>query len=66
MMQNLNESEPVAQPTMIPPHCSFTDIAISLQKMKKAKKVRIEVNIYQDGLNTFEFDVSKFDTNRYQ
>lgn len=35
-------------------------------KLAKAKRVRISVNIYQEGAPVFEFDVSGFDPNRYK
>lgn len=35
-------------------------------KMLKAKRVRIAVNIYQEGAPVFEFDVSNFDQGRYK
>jgi len=37
-----------------------------VEKMLKSKKVRIEVNIYQQGAPIFEFDVSGFDKDRYK
>ena len=36
-----------------------------MKKMLKAKTVRIAVDFYQHGSQTFEFDVSGFDQNRY-
>lgn len=36
-----------------------------LSKMQKAKKLRIAAEFYQNGVQTFEFDVSNFDQNRY-
>jgi len=36
-----------------------------MAKMLKAKKVRISVNIYQEGSPVFEFDVSNFDRAKY-
>ncbi|MBP7765097.1 MAG: zinc ribbon domain-containing protein [Syntrophaceae bacterium] len=36
-----------------------------MEKMLKAKKVRISVNIYQEGSPVFEFDVSNFDRAKY-
>jgi len=35
-------------------------------KMLKAKRVRISVNIYQQGAPAFEFDVSSFDQEKYR
>lgn len=35
-------------------------------KMQKAKRVRIAVNIFQEGAPVFEFDVSGFDRQQYQ
>lgn len=35
-------------------------------KVLKAKKVRISVNIYQQGAPVFEFDVSGFDKSKYK
>lgn len=37
-----------------------------LTKLKKAKRVRIAVNIYQQGNPVFEFDVSGFSAAKYQ
>lgn len=36
-----------------------------LTKMKKAKRVRLSINIYQQGSPVFEFDVQGFDFERY-
>ena len=36
-----------------------------VEKMRKAKLVRISTNIYQQGAPVFEFNVSDFDQNRY-
>lgn len=41
------------------------DYSKFLAKLKKAKRVRIAVNIYQNGAPAFEFDVSGFDVDRY-
>ena len=35
-------------------------------QMLKAKRVRIAANIYQQGAPVFEFDVSRFDQNKYR
>lgn len=35
-------------------------------KLKKAKRVRISIDIYQEGAPVFEFDVSGFDAEKYQ
>lgn len=37
-----------------------------VEKMLKAKRVRISTNIYQEGAPVFEFDVSGFDQNEYK
>lgn len=37
-----------------------------LVKLRKAKRVRLAVNIYQQGTPVFEFDVSGFDFDKYQ
>jgi hypothetical protein len=37
-----------------------------VEKMLKAKRVRISVNIYQEGSPVFEFDVSGFDQSKYK
>jgi hypothetical protein len=37
-----------------------------LQKMLKAKQVRIAVNIYQEGAPVFDFDVSNFSQSKYK
>ncbi|MGX4640872.1 hypothetical protein [Massilia sp. SYSU DXS3249] len=37
-----------------------------LTKLRKAKRVRVAVNIYQQGTPVFEFDVSGFDLDKYQ
>lgn len=42
------------------------DYARFLAKLKKAKRVRLAVNIYQQGTPVFEFDVSGFSFDRYQ
>ena len=44
----------------------LNDYSRFLTKMRKAKRVRIAVNIYQQGSPVFEFDVSGFDAGRYQ
>nr|WP_143029086.1 hypothetical protein [Massilia sp. PDC64] len=44
----------------------LNDYSRFLTKMRKAKRVRIAVNIYQQGSPVFEFDVSGFDPSRYQ
>lgn len=36
-----------------------------IDKLSRAKKVRISVNVYQEGSPVFEFDVSGFDRNKY-
>lgn len=38
----------------------------SVEKMLKAKLVRITANIYQEGSQIFEFDVSNFDQKKYK
>jgi hypothetical protein len=35
-------------------------------KLLKAKKVRISVNVYQQGAPVFEFDLGSFDPNKYR
>lgn len=37
-----------------------------VEKMLKAKRVRVAVNVYQEGAPTFEFDVSDFDQAKYK
>lgn len=37
-----------------------------VEKMLKAKRVRISMNIYQEGSPVFEFDVSDFDRNKFR
>lgn len=37
-----------------------------IASLKKAKRVRISVNIYQEGAPVFEFDVSDFDERKYR
>ncbi len=37
-----------------------------IEKMLKAKRVRISVNIYQEGAPVFEFNVSGFDQDKYK
>lgn len=37
-----------------------------VEKILKAKRVRISTNIYQQGAPVFEFDVSGFDLNKYK
>ncbi|QNA90445.1 hypothetical protein G4G28_21625 [Massilia sp. Dwa41.01b] len=37
-----------------------------LNKLKKAQRVRLSLNIYQQGSPVFEFDVSGFSVDRYQ
>lgn len=41
------------------------DYSRFLAKLKKAKRVRIAVDIYQNGAPAFEFDVNGFDPERY-
>lgn len=36
-----------------------------IEKVKKSKKVRISVNVYQEGSPVFTFDVSNFDVSKY-
>lgn len=36
-----------------------------LGKLRKAKMVRLSINVYQEGAPVFEFDVSGFDPSRY-
>lgn len=36
-----------------------------VERMMKAKRVRIAVNVYQEGVPVFEFDVSRFDKDQY-
>jgi hypothetical protein len=43
----------------------LNDYARFLARMRKAKRVRIAVNIYQQGSPVFEFDVSGFNAARY-
>jgi len=43
----------------------ITNYSRFMEKMLKAKKVRISVNIYQEGSPVFEFDVSNFDRAKY-
>lgn len=42
------------------------DYARFLAKMRKAKRVRLSLNIYQSGRPVFDFDVSGFDVDKYQ
>jgi hypothetical protein len=42
------------------------DYARFLAKMRKAKRVRLSLNIYQNGRPVFDFDVSGFDVEKYQ
>lgn len=42
------------------------DYARFLAKMRKAKRVRLSLNIYQNGRPVFDFDVSGFDVDKYQ
>jgi hypothetical protein len=37
-----------------------------LAKMRKAKRVRISLDVYQNGRPVFDFDVSGFDFNKFQ
>ncbi len=37
-----------------------------VEKMLKAQRVRLSINIYQQGAPVFEFDVSYFDKNQYK
>lgn len=37
-----------------------------VEKMLKAKRVRIAANIYQQGAPMFEFDIGSFDQNKYK
>jgi len=42
------------------------DYARFLAKMRKAKRVRLSLDIYQNGRPVFDFDVSGFDVEKYQ
>jgi outer membrane murein-binding lipoprotein Lpp len=42
------------------------DYARFLAKMRKAKRVRLSLDIYKNGRPVFDFDVSGFDSNKYQ
>jgi len=42
------------------------DYARFLAKMRKAKRVRLSLSIYQNGRPVFDFDVSGFDVEKYQ
>lgn len=44
----------------------LNDYARFLARMKKAKRVRLSLDIYQSGRPVFDFDVSGFDVVRYQ
>jgi hypothetical protein len=37
-----------------------------VERLQKAKRIRISANIYQEGAPVFEFDVSGFDPNQYK
>lgn len=37
-----------------------------VERLQKAKRIRISANIYQEGAPVFEFDVSGFDPNKYK
>jgi len=37
-----------------------------MEKLRKAKRVRIAAEIYQQGAPVFEFDISSFDPNKYR
>jgi hypothetical protein len=37
-----------------------------VEKMMRAKRVRISVNIYQEGAPVFDFDVSGFNAKKYK
>lgn len=43
----------------------LSDYSRFLTRMKKAKRVRLSVGIYQNGRPVFDFDVSGFDTDKY-
>jgi hypothetical protein len=42
------------------------DYSRFVAKLRKAKRVRLSVDIYHEGAPVFEFDVSGFDFDRYQ
>lgn len=42
------------------------DYARFLAKMRKAKRVRLSLDVYQNGRPVFDFDVSGFDVDKYQ
>lgn len=44
----------------------FRNYSRFVEKMSKAKKVRISLNIYQEGSPVFEFDVSGFDKQKFK
>jgi hypothetical protein len=43
----------------------LSDYAQFLGKLKKAKRVRLSVNIFQEGAPVFEFDVAGFSADKY-
>lgn len=47
-------------------HIFIDDYTGFVSRLKKAKRVRLAVKIYQNGAPPFEFDVSGFDTGKYQ
>ncbi|MEW7850047.1 hypothetical protein AB2N08_15235 [Massilia aurea] len=44
----------------------LSDESSFLNKLKKAKRIRLAVDIYQNGAPAFEFDVSGFDQDKFQ
>jgi hypothetical protein len=66
------DDEPAAKYSAIGPadnsteHIFVRNYNRFVEKMLKAKRVRIAVDIYQEGTPVFEFDVSDFAQNQYR
>lgn len=70
ILVRFDDQEPVSFSGVSPADNSTETVFIKnysrfVEKMMKAKRVRISMNIYQEGAPVFEFDVSGFDKNKY-
>ncbi|PHV22548.1 hypothetical protein CSQ92_05680 [Janthinobacterium sp. BJB446] len=71
MLVRFDDEKPVNYSAVAPADNSSDTIFLRnyekfLGKLQKAKRVRIAVDIFQEGAPVFEFDVSGFDRQQYQ
>jgi hypothetical protein len=66
MTKNLSITAQEVLLTTAPRLFSFITILKFVEKLLKAKQVRISTNIYQQGSPVFEFDVSGFNQEKYK